>query len=211
MRSGVIASQTEETDAMSQTQSRPRRVRCAIQAIAVAALIAATAFAVPAHATLRWDFTYSGVGSNGNNTATGVLTTTDLINGAYYSITGISGFIDGVSIAGIAGVGSGITPFLTDNKLFATGPLLDTGGFIVEAAAPQGFGSVHAPEQIQLDPFVHSIEPPPVFDAALPGDGVFSTGSFAATQIPVAEPTAVGMLGSGLLAVGLLRLRRRRG
>jgi hypothetical protein len=210
VRSSRTFNPTQEIAPMCKTiHSAAALARRAAKSYAARASVALLLGTAPAHASLLWDFTYSGVGGNGDNIASGTLTTTAL-TGTFYTITGITGTIDGFPIAGIAPAGSGGPA--TDNELFSIGPLLDAGGFIIEPGSlpSVGIGVAHAPEQIQLDTAL-STAGHPVYDAALPGIEVFSTGTFTATLVPsaVPEPAAVGLFASGLLALGMLRRRPR--
>ncbi len=169
-----------------------------------AGLVAALASATAARANQVFDFTFSG-----NTNISGQLLTTDLAGNAY-TIIGITGTIDGGRIAGLAPAGSFFNPnFKTDNLLHASGPLVDTGGFIVEAAPLLNPAAAHVPEQIQQSPIIGSLIPGNYIYDSYSGGFSYALGSFSVTHVPsaVPEPASLALVGGGLIALGVVRRR----
>lgn len=162
--------------------------------------------AAPIHANQIFDFSFNSPDIH----TSGQLFTSDLI-GNTYTILGISGTIDGIEIGGIAPPGSlGVNPnFSPDNLLFATGSLLDIGGFIINPKNDPTSPTAHAPVQIQQSLFVASTNPNEFFYQGNFG-GFPQQGSFTATLATPAVPlpATVWLFGSALLA-GLGSMRKK--
>ncbi len=102
------------------------RRRAALTALT---LCASLAIALPARASLNWNWRYSAPGI----VASGTFTTADHPDsGGFYQITAISGTRNGVAITALQPTGTpipGNEPFAVDNLVRASGPQLTKNGF----------------------------------------------------------------------------------
>jgi hypothetical protein len=155
-------------------------------------MLASTA---PSFANQIFDFSFS----SGNLDATGELITSDL-SGNAYNIVGITGFINGAAITGIEPAGSSITPaFPADNTLFATGALVDSGGFIIQSDGFLVNSVVQTQAQIQQSPLEASSLPGVfVYDDHIQSS--YTVGSFSVSPAPVSLPASAWLFCSALIS-----------
>jgi hypothetical protein len=157
-----------------------------MRSTAVAAVaLAAAGTTGSAHASLLWDFSFTGSGY----TATGTLTT-DLESSGSYLITGVSGTFDGHAITGLLAVNADDG---NDNLLFPAPTFLDVLGFAFSVASPGPSPVAIGAEGGSFSVYVGHSAP---------------TGNFTAA-LAAPEPASVGLFGAGLAGLGLLRRRRR--
>jgi hypothetical protein len=152
-------------------------------AITAVALVAAGT-AGSAHASLLWDFSFTG----GGYTATGTLTTDPESSGSYL-ITGITGTFDGYAITGLLPVNADAN----DNLLYPGPGFLDAPGFAFTVAPPGPSPIVIGAEGASFIVYAPDSAPSGNFTAALAAP----------------EPASMGLLGAGLAGLGALRRRRR--
>jgi hypothetical protein len=164
-------------------------------AIAAGALFAS---AIPAQATLLWDWSYSGVGIS----AAGTFTTDDVADGlGFYRITDISGTRDGIAITGLQASFTpipGNAPFAVDNLVSLTGPQLTENGFgfaLADGDFANPFDSGTGDREY--------ISSPPYVD----GGGIELPVTFAASLVP--EPDAMSVMLVAVLGVCATRRLRR--
>ena len=156
-----------------------------------AALAAGAAGAAgSAEASITWDFTYSDL----SNTASGTLTT-DALSGGSYVITGITGAFDGTTITGLLPDGTPL--FGNDNLLYPTGLPFDGSG-VAFSLLGGGEENIFAAEGFAI--------------YAFDGTSGYGPGSFNVTQeSTVPEPATLGLFGTALAGLALLRRRFTRG
>ena len=157
---------------------------------ALAAALAITAAAAPAHASLFWHFTFS----DDADTASGTLTTDAFDSGTGgYAVTGISGSFDGTAITGLAPTGIGLYD-ASDNLLLPGPGFLDYGGigFTLGSGGPEVLYAPEAGNFFEYDQATGLID---------------DFGSFSAS-LAVPEPVSLGMFAAGLASLALLRRKR---
>lgn len=168
--------------------------------------------AAPAQAALLWNWSYGG----GGISASGTFTTGDTPDGAgFYSIVGITGSRNGVSITGLHPAGSpipGNAPFAVDNLLSATGSQLKADGFGY-ALADGSYANVFFASFLPTPSAVEFLSAPPI------GSGNNNLGpedselqvNFSASpaRMPVPEPAGLALVAIALAALQWTRRRPR--
>jgi hypothetical protein len=159
----------------------------------------------PARAGLLFDFSYDipNVTGGFDYTASGVLTTTDVMNpDGSYTITGITGTR---TAHGITDTINGLTPpgsyGFNNNELFLTGPYLDFSGltFTIDNSTNGNYGTNQG--NVFFNGESYTEEEPGA------GNGSFTISPLGAT---VPEPSSLLMTSiGGLMALGIWRRRRR--
>ncbi len=147
---------------------------------------------LPAHASLLWDWSYSGDGV----TADGTFITGNTATAGYYQITGITGIRNGSPIIALEPAGDAIpqnTGYPVDNLITAAGLLTDNG-FGYETAN----GDYANP--YDYDGFFEFFSDP--------GNDTTSEPAITFRAGIVSEPGTVGVMLAGL--VGLAAIGRRR-
>lgn len=172
----------------------------------VTGLLAVTAGA--AHASLLWNWSYTGAGIG----ASGTFATADTADAqGFYAINQITGQRNGVAITGLAPAGvpvPGNAPFGIDNLVASAGPFLTASGIGFSMADGSyvnlyyaDFLSTPAPVEFRsVAPFVNG--------SPGPEDSELSV-SFRASLAnrPVDEPAALALAAAALLALRLVRRR----
>jgi hypothetical protein len=166
--------------------------------------------AVPAQASLLWNWSYTGSGIS----ASGTFTTGDTADGlGFYAVTGVTGQRNGVTIVGLVPAGTpvpGNEPFNVDNLLSASGDQLTGNGLGFQLADgsyvnPFFADFLSSPTWLEVystAPFVpgnfgaEDSELPVTFGAAL-------------VQIPVPEPAGLALVAAAFAAMQLTRRIRR--
>jgi len=154
------------------------------------------AFAVPvsAHASLLWDWSYSGPGV----TADGTFTTGNTATAGYYQITGITGVRDGSAIIALEPAGDAIPQnagYPVDNLITAAG-LLTGNGFGYETAN----GDYANP--YDYDGFFEFFSDP--------GNDTTSEPAITFKAGIVSEPGTIGVMLAGLIGLAATVRRRAR-
>jgi hypothetical protein len=156
------------------------------------------ASAIPARATLLWDWNYSGVGIS----AVGTLTTDDVADAlGFYQIIDVNGSRNGITITGLQPSGTpipGNAPFAVDNLVSLTSPQLTESGF--------GFALANGDFANPFDNGTGDreyISSPPY----IAGGGIELPVTFEASLVP--EPGAISVMLVAVLGVYATRRIRR--
>jgi hypothetical protein len=170
--------------------------------LTVLGLLTLATVPLPAHASLLWNWSYTGDGI----AASGTLTTVDDADGAgFYQITGITGARNGEAIIGLEPTGNpipGNEPFAVDNLISRSGQQLTGSGFGYELA-----------DGNFANPFFADFFTPPSYLEFFSVPAVGGTPA-SHTELPVSftaavpEPTSFVLMLTG--CIGLLGLARRR-
>ncbi len=146
-----------------------------------AALAAAMPLGAARAGPLDFDFSYTGTGIS----ASGVLITDGVLSGGAYTVTGITGARNSVTI-------SGLSSFLgADNLLFPSAPYVDSQGITYTA------GGVYYNFYESGDGGVLEIS------STSPNAAISLTVTPATTAVP--EPWSAALLGAGLIGFAVLR------
>src|SRR3982074_2673797 len=159
---------------------------------ALATVIIATASVGSARASVLFNFTESGTGIS----ASGVLTTTDN-GGGNYTITGITGALNGNAITLLAPGGYQSN----DNKLFvpAAPGFLDFAGF--------SYVSNAVDYNVYFSASGSFCGSPGCYGSSTNPDGPDTTITFSVTAVP--EPSTWAMMILGFAGIGFMAYRRR--
>ena len=164
-------------------------------------LCAAAAIALPAQASLTWNWRYSAPGI----VASGSFTTTDdPDSNGFFQITAIAGARNGARITGLQPTGTpipGNEPFAVDNLVRANGPQLTKNGFGF-SIADGGFANPFYADFRTPPSYVEFLSTPPFTGPANSEEPVSFTAS-------VPEPGTALVMTAAL--VGLAASRRRTG
>jgi len=144
--------------------------------------------AVPAIASTRWNWSYSGSGITGS----GTFTTVDSPNAnGGYLITAISGTRDGVAITTLQPPGTSIPgnePFLVDDLVFlGPGPQLTSGGFGF-GIANGTFSNPFYADFLPTPGYLEFFSKPPLTAGAIASDHTELPIQFSAKMVATPEP-----------------------
>jgi hypothetical protein len=159
--------------------------------------------ALPANASILWDWSYSGSGI----TAIGTLTTVDTPNGeGGYVITGITGIRNREIVTGLQPAGTpipGNEPFAVDNLIFAgPGPQLTGDGFGFSTSGGNYSNPFYA-DFLPTSGYLEFFSTAP-FTSGTPGPADSELAvEFSATPVTTPEPAGDVVVLGGLALVAL--------
>lgn len=176
-----------------------RRVFCRRRALIVSAICIALVAPLPGHASLLWDWSYTGAGI----AASGTFTTDDAPDsGGHYHITGITGSRDGVAITHLEPTGEAVpgNPGFPVNNSITAGGLLTSHGF--------GFATV---DGNYPNPFYADFQTPPRFLEVFtqPASMGFSELPIQFTAAILPEPCKSALVATALIGLIPVRWRSR--
>ena len=162
------------------------------------------------------DYSFSYIATDSSLTASGTITTANILDGSGYDITGISGTVGGNAISGLLGgtVASGYTTspngsFYYDNKVYS-GPSLSLYGVLFSATNSAaewnlwGNGGSSASLYSGLGTGNYPLQTNGTLSLSL----LPATGGGLVASVP--EPESYAMLLSGLVLVGAIVRRKQR-
>jgi hypothetical protein len=175
-----------------------RNSSCTLFSIALITLTA-----LPANASIQWNWSYSGSGI----TANGTLTTVDAANSdGGYLITGIAGTRNAETITGLQATGTpipGNEPFAVDNLIFAgPGPQLTSHGFGFSTSGGNYSNPFYA-DFLAVPGYLEFFSAPP-FTPGTPGveDSELPI-RFSAVPVFTPEPASYAAVLGGLVLIAL--------
>jgi len=186
--------------------ARSNSARFALISIAVIAFAA-----LPANASILWDWNYAGSGI----TASGTLTTVDTPDGAGgYLITAITGTRNAETITGLQPIGTpipGNEPFAVDNLVFAgAGPRLTSHGFGFSTSGGNYSNPFYA-DFLPVPGYLEFFSKPPFTNGAPGLEDSELPVQFSAAPVLIPEPASYAPVFGGLAFFALRCVMLRRG
>ena len=165
------------------------------KSIATAAVMAiGLAIGVPARADTYYNFSYS---DSSNNMASGTLSI-GAVNGSGFDITGITGTFDGHNVTGLLAPGTCCSPPNNNNVLYLSGTYLDLGGLGFSNSQGDFVNMFYWTSDSSYAVIVND------------GGNIQGGGTFTLAPSAVPLPAALPMFATGLGALYLLGLHKKR-